>query len=75
MTLSRAFWRAAGERAIRTFAQAFLAMVGFTAFDVLQADWAALLGVSTGAAVLSLMTSIVASEIGDKGTPSLVEEP
>lgn len=75
MTLSRAFWRAAAERAIRTFAQAFLAMAGFTAFDVLQADWAALLGVSTGAAVLSLMTSIVASEIGDKGTPSLVEEP
>jgi hypothetical protein len=75
MTLSRSFWRAAGERAIRTFAQAFLALAGFQAFDVLQADWAALLGVSTGAAVLSLMTSIVASEIGDKGTPSLVEEP
>jgi len=75
MTLSRSFWRAAAERAIRTFAQAFLAMAGFTAFDVLHADWPTLLGVSTGAAVLSLMTSIVASEIGDKGTPSLVEEP
>lgn len=75
MTLSRSFWRAAAERAIRTFAQAFLALAGFQAFDVLHADWPTLLGVSTGAAVLSLMTSIVASEIGDKGTPSLIEEP
>lgn len=74
-TLTRAFWRSAAERAIRTFAQAFLALVGATAFDVLQADWAGLVGVSLGAAFLSLLTSIVASEIGDKGTPSLIQEP
>lgn len=74
-TLTTAFWKAAAERAIRTFAQAFLALVGATAFDVLTADWASLIGVSLGAAVLSLLTSIVASEIGDKGTPSLIEEP
>lgn len=75
MTLTRAFWRAASERAIRTFAQTMLAMIGFAVFDVLAADWKQLIGVSMGAAVLSLLTSIVASEIGDKGTPSLVEEP
>ena len=75
MTLSRSFWRAAAERAIRTFAQAFLALAGFQAFDVLHADWASLIGVSLGAAFLSLLTSIVASEIGDKGTPSLIQEP
>lgn len=74
-TLTSDFWKAAAERAIRTFAQAFLALVGATAFDVLHADWAGLVGVSLGAAFLSLLTSIVASEIGDKGTPSLIEEP
>lgn len=74
-TLTSAFWKAAAERAIRTFAQTMLAMLGFKAFDVLTADWGQLLGVSLGAAVLSLLTSIVASEIGDKGTPSLIEEP
>ena len=74
-TLTPAFWKSAAERAIRTFAQAFLALVGATAFDVLHADWASLIGVSLGAAFLSLLTSIVASEIGDKGTPSLIEEP
>jgi len=75
MTLTRSFWRAAAERAIRTFAQTFLAMTAFQVFDVLTADWKTLLGVSVGAAFLSLLTSIVASEVGDKGTPSLVEEP
>ena len=75
MTLTKAFWKAAAERAIRTLAQTMLAMLGFKAFDVLTADWKTLLGVSLGAALLSLLTSIVASEVGDKGTPSLVEEP
>jgi hypothetical protein len=74
-TLTPDFWKAAAERAIRTFAQAFLALVGATAFDVLHADWASLIGVSLGAAFLSILTSVVASEIGDKGTPSLIEEP
>jgi hypothetical protein len=73
--MTSAFWKAAAERAIRTFAQAFLALAGAQAFDVLHADWTALLGVSLGAAVLSLLTSIVASEVGAKGTPSLIQEP
>lgn len=75
MTLTAMFWKATAERAIRTFAQTMLAMLGFKVFDVLSADWKQLFGVSLGAAVLSVLTSIVASEIGDKGTPSLVEEP
>lgn len=69
---SKKFWVAASERALKTLAQTFLAMVGAQAFNVLTADWAALIGVPIGAAVLSYATSIVSAEIGDKGTPSLV---
>jgi hypothetical protein len=70
---TREFWIQTAERAVRTWAQACLALAGATAFDVLTADWQALVGVSTGAALLSVATSIVASGVGDKGSPSLVE--
>lgn len=70
---TREFWINTAERAIRTWAQAFLALSGATAFNVLTADWQAIVGVSTGAAVLSVATSIVASGVGDKGTASLVD--
>lgn len=67
------FWISSSERALKTFAQTFLAMIGAQAFDVLAANWTSLLSVSLGAAVLSYLTSIVSAEIGTKGTPSLVE--
>lgn len=70
---SKRFWVSASERAIKTFAQTFLALAGAQAFDVLNADWVSLLSVSLGAAFLSYLTSIVSAEIGDRGTPSLVK--
>lgn len=69
---SKRFWILASERALKTFAQTFLAMVGVQALDVVHADWVGLLSVSAGAAFLSYLMSIVSSEIGSKGTPSLV---
>ena len=71
---SKQFWIAATERAAKTFAQTFLALAGAQVFNVITADWAGLLGISAGAAVLSYMMSLVSAEIGDKGTPSLVKE-
>jgi hypothetical protein len=70
---TKRFWVSASERAIKTFAQTFLAMAGAQAFNVVTADWLSLLSVSVGAAVLSYLTSIVSAEIGDRGTPSLVK--
>ena len=70
---TREFWLEASERALKTFAQTLLAMVGaVSVFDVLSADWQTLIGVSLGAALLSYLTSIVSAEIGDYGKPSLV---
>lgn len=67
------FWLAAAERAVKTFAQGFLALAAGQAFNALTAPWHTLLGLSLGMAVLSLLTSIVSAEIGEKGSPSLVE--
>jgi hypothetical protein len=69
---SRDFWIAATERAAKTAAQVFLALAGAQAFNVLTADWQALVGVTAGAAVLSYATSLVSAQATKSGTPSLV---
>lgn len=51
------FLRAAGIRAIRTFAQAALAMIGTTAL-ISEVNWLHVLSASALAAVLSLLTSV-----------------
>jgi len=57
--LSREFWSFAGERAIKTFAQAALATLGGGTVGLLAIDWVGVFSVSAGAAVLSILTSIV----------------
>ena len=69
------FWKSAGERAARTFAQVLLSMlvVGETGF--LDVDWVQALSVSGLAALASVLMSIVATGVGDEGTASLIREP
>ena len=68
-----AFWKAAGERAIRTFAQALLAVLGADVVSVVNVDWPYALGVAVLAALLSVLTSVAASGVGGVG-PSLGTE-
>jgi len=56
------FWRQSLQRAIRTFAQGMLAVLGGSAFNVWAADWQNAVGVGLGASVLSLLMSV------DRGT-------
>lgn len=68
-----AFWKDASERALKTAAQALLSLwVVGGAFNILTVSWGPALGVSLGAAVVSLLTSVVSSSVGDKGTASLI---
>lgn len=53
------FIRAAAIRAARTAAQAALGVIGAGAVDVISADWQGIASVSAGAAVVSVLTSIV----------------
>lgn len=73
---TKAFWVAAAERAVRAFAWAVISVLtvadGFNAF---HANWGDALGVGLGAAVLSLLASIVGSRVNDPESPSLVDVP
>lgn len=67
------FLRDAAERAIRTAAQSALTALGGDAFDVWAVNWQTVAGISAGGAVVSILTSIVATQFGDKGSASLVK--
>lgn len=51
------WWEAAAIRALKTFAQSFVAMCGTGAF-LNEIDWLAVLSASTLAAIISIMTSL-----------------
>ena len=75
---TKAFWIDAGERAVRTFAQALVAVLvaGFVFTDA--AAWGEALLSAAIAALVSLLTSVAASGVGDQDSPSLlptVEQP
>ena len=54
------FWSYAGERSIKTFAQTAIASLGAGSVGLLSLDYAGLISVAGGAALLSVLTSIVA---------------
>lgn len=56
---TREFWSYAGERAIKTIAQAALAFLGTGTVGLFTIDWTSLASVSLGAGLLSILTSIV----------------
>lgn len=67
------FWKQVAERAIKSAAQALLGIWALDAgFDVLHADLVLAAGVAVGAAVLSVLTSIVTAGTGEQDSPSAV---
>ena len=52
------WFKAAGIRALRTFAQTAVGMVGGEMVGLLDVDWIGVLSVAVTAAILSLLTSV-----------------
>lgn len=65
------FWRDAGERAIKSAAQAFVLAAGGTAVNIFSLDPLQIGGVIGSALVLSIATSLVSAPFSNPGTASL----
>lgn len=67
------FIQACGERAIKTFAQALVAVfaAGITILDI---DWMQSLAIAGTAALLSVLTSVASNNVGPYYGPSLADE-
>ncbi len=60
------------ERSVKTGCQTLLALLGAGAFDILNAPWTRSLAAAGMAAVLSVLSSIASSQVGDVASASLV---
>jgi hypothetical protein len=67
------FWKATAERAIKTLAQTLIALLAVGQTTILTIDYQQAAAVAATATVLSILSSIVSSNIGNPG-PSLVNE-
>lgn len=65
------FWKDTAERAVKSFAQGVILALGGGAVNVLTIDWLTLAGAGGGAALLSVLTSIVSAGVANKGTASM----
>ncbi|MFV8136419.1 holin [Mycolicibacterium senegalense] len=68
---SLTFWKDTAERALKSFAQGVILALGGGAVNVLTIDWLTLAGAGGGAALLSVLTSIVSAGVANKGTASM----
>jgi hypothetical protein len=68
------FWKAAGERAVKTLAQTLIALIGTGMVGVMELDWLQMLSIAATATILSLLTSIASSNFGSHPGPSLADE-
>lgn len=71
--LTRKFWTEALERALKSAAQAAILVLGAGQVDALVVSWGSVSSFAAGAAVLSVLTSIVSANIGPSDSPSLVD--
>ena len=71
---TKAFWLDAGERALKTFAQAFLSVLAVSGVTVLNLNWTEALAIAGTATLGSVLTSIVSAKAGGTETASLVHE-
>lgn len=69
---NKKFLMAVSERALKTFAQTFIALVGADSAGIFTVAVVDNLKVSLAAAILSVLSSFASSKVGDT-TPSLIK--
>ncbi len=67
---TKTFWAQAFERALKTFAQAVLALLTGDGLGLLDVNWGTVASVAGLAALASVLTSIVSLPVGEPDSPS-----
>lgn len=75
MLFTWSFWNDAITRAIRTFAQTLLAVLGGGALNIWQVGWHSAFGVAAGSAFLALLMAVDRSGAAAAATTTTVIEP
>ncbi len=70
---SKRFWQLASERAIKSFAQSFAAVLSASGLGLLEAPWPKALSTAAMVAVLSLLTSVASTKVGAADDPSTID--
>lgn len=70
MIFTVAFWRAAGERAVKAFSYSLLGMLGGGVTNIVDMPWLSATKMAAGVSVISILGSIVSSS-ATGGGPSL----
>jgi len=71
--LTKKFWIDTCERVVRTMAQSLIAILGTNALGIIGLDWVQILSITASAGLMSLLTAIVASKVGNKGTAEFIK--
>lgn len=66
--LTTAWLIGALELAVKTFATTLLSLLGAGTLNLLQVAWPAVLGTAGGAALLSILMSVMSAPVGGRGT-------
>ncbi len=70
------FWKATVERAVKSFAQSLLALLSAQQIGLFDVDWVTTLSTAGMVTLLSVLTSLASSQVGNAQDPSaLVTAP
>jgi hypothetical protein len=69
------FWRSTTERAVKSFAQSLAALLSASGLGLFDANWIKALSTAGMVALLSVLTSLASTKIGDSESPSALPLP
>lgn len=69
---TKLFWQRATERAVKTFAQSLAGVLTATGLGLFEVPWPNALSTAGMIALLSVLTSLASSKLGDSEDPSVL---
>jgi Putative lactococcus lactis phage r1t holin len=69
------FWKRATERAVKSFAQSLAALLSASGLGLFNANWVQALSTAGMVALLSVLTSLASTKVGDSESPSVLPAP